>query len=75
MLTYRLAPNLVPDISGPGALGGLTPDARAETQSHRIDPHVADFVLSALLSTVLTAASALFAQPARRTTTVATRKF
>jgi hypothetical protein len=56
VLTYRLAPGLVPDITGPGGAGGLTPAAKAETNRiESIDPYVADFLLGALLSGILTA--------------------
>jgi hypothetical protein len=57
VLTYRLAPDLVPNISGPGDAGGLTPAAKADTNRiESIDPYVADFLLGAILSagTVLT---------------------
>ncbi|TCO62208.1 hypothetical protein [Actinocrispum wychmicini] len=58
VLTYRLAPGLVPDIAGPGDAGGLTPAAKAETnQIESIDPYVADFLLGAVLSGILTAVS------------------
>lgn len=67
VLTYRLAPHLVPDISGPGGLGGLTPEARAETNRiESIDPYVADFLLGAILTGIMTILSALPAQPQPR---------
>lgn len=59
VLTYRLAPGLVPDVSP----GGLTPEARAENNRiEAVDPYVADFLLGAVLSGILTVLSAL---PAR----------
>jgi hypothetical protein len=74
VLTYRLAPGLVPDISGPGDAGGLTPAARAETNRiESIDPYVADFLFGALLSGVLAVVSALLARPVRPTNAVAAR--
>ncbi|MFL6144271.1 MAG: hypothetical protein ACJ72N_20705 [Labedaea sp.] len=67
VLTYRLAPGLVPDISGPGGIGGLTPAAKAETNRiESVDPYVADFLFGALLSGVLTVVSILANRPLAR---------
>lgn len=51
-LTYRLAPDLAPDISPPG----LDPVARAENNRvESVDPYVADFLFGAMLLTVVAA--------------------
>ncbi len=64
LFTYRLAPGLVPDISGPGYAGGLTPQAKAETNRiESVDPYVADLLFGALLSGVLTWASVPATRP------------
>jgi hypothetical protein len=55
-LTFRLWPGLAPNVSPPG-LNGI---ARAENnRAESLDPYVADFLLGALLSTILIVLSVL----------------
>jgi len=61
VLTYRLFPGLVPDISPPT----LTPTARAEnTRAESLDPYISEYLMGALFSAVLTVLGARSA-PAR----------
>lgn len=65
VLTYRLAPGLVPDITGPG----LPAAAKAATdQIESIDPYVADFLFGAFLTAVLIMVGFLVARPHPRPT-------
>jgi hypothetical protein len=66
--TYAVRPGLQPDRCGTSSACGLTPAARAETNTILAgDPYVADLLLGSLLAALLIAGGlALVGEPGRR---------